>query len=219
MKGIDYSVPDKVKDTTPQFNIGDYVWGDSIYYQKGQISRIEMSTGQRKGLLYFVSDGIFEDCFFYNFLHPWYDGMISKEIGKDEVYHPEHKIKLRYGGIEYTIDGILYHSKLKWCYLLVDKEEGTWQIDESGMRGIGLHSLRENQKKRIFLEVFADLYGYAKDKNGKIIQKGDKVIWIDPETGRKTKYEVYDYPTEDMVKLWSKYGECEALPEECIVLK
>ena len=57
------------------------------------------------------------------------------------------------------------------------------------------------------------------DRKGKQIHKGDTVIWIDPETGHKSKYQVYDRPLEEMVKLWSKYGECEALPSECIVVK
>ena len=57
------------------------------------------------------------------------------------------------------------------------------------------------------------------DANGYIIKKGNKVIWTDPETGKKAKYEVYEEPTEEMVKLWSKYGECEAYPWECRVIE
>lgn len=60
----------------------------------------------------------------------------------------------------------------------------------------------------------------AYDKNGVEIHTGDKVIWTDPDDGHQAEYEVYDkYPTQDMVKLWSEYGECEALPQECEVIK
>ena len=45
------------------------------------------------------------------------------------------------------------------------------------------------------------------------------MVWRDPETGAETLYEVYDEPTEDMVCLWSKHGECEALPSECFVIE
>ena len=53
------------------------------------------------------------------------------------------------------------------------------------------------------------------DANGYTIKKGDKVIWTDPDTGNKAEYEVYEEPTEEMVKLWGEYGECEAHPWEC----
>ena len=53
------------------------------------------------------------------------------------------------------------------------------------------------------------------DANGYVIKKGDKVIWTDPETGNKAEYEVYEEPTEEMVKLWNEHGECEAYPWEC----
>lgn len=58
----------------------------------------------------------------------------------------------------------------------------------------------------------------AYDKNGREIHKGDSVIWVDPETGNKTEYEVYEEPTEEMVKLANDYGECEAFPCECILI-
>ena len=57
------------------------------------------------------------------------------------------------------------------------------------------------------------------DANGYVIKKGDKVIWTDPETGNKVKYEVYEEPTAEMVKLANKYGECEAFPWECRVIE
>ena len=59
----------------------------------------------------------------------------------------------------------------------------------------------------------------ALDANGYIIKKGDKVIWTDPENGNKVKYEVYEEPTAEMVKLANKYGECEAFPWECRVIE
>ena len=62
------------------------------------------------------------------------------------------------------------------------------------------------------------LCGKAIDINGCEIHKGDYVVWRDPETGATSEYEVYEEPTEDMVKLWSSYGECEALPNECTVI-
>ena len=57
------------------------------------------------------------------------------------------------------------------------------------------------------------------DANGYIIKKGDKVIWTDPDTGNKAEYEVYEEPTEEMVKLWSEHGECEAHPWECRIMQ
>lgn len=59
----------------------------------------------------------------------------------------------------------------------------------------------------------------AYDTNGAEIRKGDNVIWVDPETGTQTEYQVYDEPSSEMVKLANEYGECEALPQECIVIK
>lgn len=59
----------------------------------------------------------------------------------------------------------------------------------------------------------------VRDLYGKIIHKGDRVIWIDPETGQNSEaFEVYEEPTSEMVKLWNEYSECEALPEECVKL-
>jgi hypothetical protein len=50
------------------------------------------------------------------------------------------------------------------------------------------------------------------------IKKESKVIWCDPQTNTKEIFEVYENPTEELVKLWNKYSECEALPKECIVI-
>jgi len=65
-------------------------------------------------------------------------------------------------------------------------------------------------------ETFDDERAY--DKNGQEIHKGSIVMWRDPETGRKTKYEVYEEPTSEMVKMANDYGECEAFPDECLVI-
>lgn len=59
--------------------------------------------------------------------------------------------------------------------------------------------------------------GHAYDANSCEIQEGDRVLWRDPETGNTAEYVVYEKPTEDMVKLWSDFGECEALPKECVI--
>ena len=56
------------------------------------------------------------------------------------------------------------------------------------------------------------------DCNGIEIKKGNKVIWCDPEKISSGIYEVYEKPREDMVKLWNNYSECEALPNECVVI-
>ena len=57
------------------------------------------------------------------------------------------------------------------------------------------------------------------DKEGNVLSKGSKVIWTDPETGESAEYEVYDEPSEDIVKLSNEHGDCEALPEECVIIK
>lgn len=83
-----------------------------------------------------------------------------------------------------------------------------------------LHRVIKDSVKRVLREAEEwDDFGVAYDKNGVEIHEGDMVMWVDPETGRKARYEVYDTPTEDMVKLYNKYGECEALPSECVVIR
>jgi hypothetical protein len=57
------------------------------------------------------------------------------------------------------------------------------------------------------------------DANGYVIKKGDKVTWTNPETGNKAEYEVYEEPTEEMVKLCNEHGECEAHPWECRIMQ
>ena len=98
------------------------------------------------------------------------------------------------------------------------------RITESDLHRIVRESvnkvLRENRQMiREFNDNDYDDLGVAYDKNGNEIHKDDIVICIDPETGRKTKYQVYEEPTEDMVKLWNKHGECEAYPQECVLVK
>lgn len=66
------------------------------------------------------------------------------------------------------------------------------------------------------MEDFEDI---PYDANGTEIVSGDLVVWTDPDGGRKIKYEVFGNPTSEMVQLWNKYGECEALPHECVVIK
>lgn len=77
-----------------------------------------------------------------------------------------------------------------------------------------------NMIKKCINEALEDDYNdKAYDCNGVEIKTGDIVVWTDPDGGRKVKYEVFGEPNSEMVKLWSKYGECEALPEECRVIK
>jgi len=56
------------------------------------------------------------------------------------------------------------------------------------------------------------------DVNGVELCVNDIVEWTDPETKRKVKYEIYEEPSAEMVKLCSKYGECEAFPCECRII-
>ncbi len=66
---------------------------------------------------------------------------------------------------------------------------------------------------------YEDDFDIAYDIKGHEIHKGDVVIWTDPETKRKIKYRVYEEPSSEMVKMANKYGECEALPSECVVVR
>lgn len=56
------------------------------------------------------------------------------------------------------------------------------------------------------------------DVNGVELCVNDIVEWTDPETKRKVKYEIYEQPYPEMVKLSSKYGECESFPWECRII-
>lgn len=89
------------------------------------------------------------------------------------------------------------------------------------LRESDLHRIVKESVKRVLRESEFDDFDYdekAYDIKGCEIHKGDIVIWTDPETRRKVKYEVYEEPSSEMVKMANKYGECEALPEECLVI-
>ena len=157
MKEIDYSVPNKEKDITPQFKVGDYVIGDdSLFYDRGQIEKIEMSTGERKGLIYKI--GL--NYYFYNFIKPWYEGMIAAKIGIKKLYHLPKPIKFTLGREKMNITG-LYALDNTLCYLIVDKDlsNNEWYshgIDESGLIGIGFYELRPKQIERIYNLAFGN---------------------------------------------------------------
>ena len=157
MKEIDYSVPNKEKDITPQFKVGDYVIGDdSLFYDRGQIEKIEMSTGERKGLIYKI--GL--NYYFYNFIKPWYDGMIIAKIGIKKLYQLPKPIKFTMGREKMNITG-LYALDNSLCYLIVDKDlsNNEWYshgIDESGLIGIGFYELRPKQIERIYNLAFGN---------------------------------------------------------------
>lgn len=55
------------------------------------------------------------------------------------------------------------------------------------------------------------------DKNGVLMNAGDIVVLADSDGGERVKYEVCAGSNSETVKLLSKYGRCEALPEECII--
>ena len=133
------------------FKIGDCVYAQNFcYFAKGQITDIRMSTGSVNGLLYKV--GI--NWFFANELTTWYDGEIKKIIGADVDYHPKKKVKFIHNGIKYTINAIKFNSITDWCYLKVDKVEGTDKINDTE-RGIGFYSLKRKQVERIYDEIFS----------------------------------------------------------------
>lgn len=132
------------------FKIGDCVYAQNFcYFAKGEITDVQMSTGSRKEPIYKV--GI--NWFFADELTTWYDGEIKNIIGADVDYHPKKKVKFIHDGIKYTINAIKYNSVLEWCYLKVDKVEGTDKINDTE-RGIGFYSLRSKQIERIYKEIF-----------------------------------------------------------------
>ena len=162
MKEIDYSVPNKEKDVTPQFKVGDYVIGDDkvISYSQGKITKIEMSTGTRKGLIYCIDNGSVSNWFFYNFIKPWYAGMIAAKIGIKKLYQLPKPIKFTMGREKMNITG-LYALDNSLCYLIVDKDlsNNEWYshgIDESGLIGIGFYELRPKQIERIYNLAFGN---------------------------------------------------------------
>lgn len=85
-----------------------------------------------------------------------------------------------------------------------------------------LHRIVKESVNRVLRESEYDDLEFdetAYDRKGNEIHKGDVVIWTDPENGRKVKYRVYEEPNSEMVKMANKYGECEAFPHECLVIK
>ena len=86
------------------------------------------------------------------------------------------------------------------------------------------YDLFEELREKVLATITETIEGFEVDeyvpldKYGRLIRKGDKVVWIDPETNKHTTYEVYEEPTAEMVKLANAYGECEALPSECIAI-
>lgn len=133
-----------------EFKKGDAVIAQNFcYFDKGEIADVVMSTGSRKEPIYNV--GI--NWYFADELMMWYDGTIKNIIGADIDYYPEKKVKFIHNGIKYTIQAIKYNSTLEWCYLKVDKAEGTDKINDAE-RGIGFYQLNKRQIERIYRELF-----------------------------------------------------------------
>lgn len=157
MREIDYSVPDSEKDVTPQFKVGDYVEGDCLYLERGQIESIEMSTGARKGLIYKIGLSYF----FYNFIKPWYDGMVMEKIGVNTLYPVDKPVKFKHERGTFTITD-LYVSKVDshiTCYVIATPGADAnplccSPINESGLKGIGFYELRPKQVERIYHQIF-----------------------------------------------------------------
>ena len=93
------------------------------------------------------------------------------------------------------------------------------RLRESELRRMIAQSVKRMLRESTMDDAYSDFDDTAYDRNGNEIHKGNIVVWTDPETGRKAKYEVYEEPSSEMVKLWSEYGECEAFPEECLVIR
>ena len=56
-----------------------------------------------------------------------------------------------------------------------------------------------------------------KDRKGKILKKGQKVIWYDPEEEARdlsTVYKVDKVVSEEMVLISNEFSEAEVFPEE-----
>ena len=134
-----------------KFKIGDMVIGENnVCFQKGEIINIMPSMGARKELIYNV--GI--NWFFADELRTWYDGKIKKIIGADVDYIPNKVIKFTHDGVVYTIKAIKYYTKTEWCYLKVDKINGTNWMNENE-RGIGFYALMPKQIERIYNKIFS----------------------------------------------------------------
>lgn len=135
------------------FKKGDAVIAQNFcYFDKGEIADVVMSTGSRKEPIYKV--GI--NWYFADELMTWYDGTIKNIIGADTDYYPKKKVKFQHNGIVYTINAIKYNSVLEWCYLKVDKFEGTDKINDTE-RGIGFYQLTKRQIERIYEKLFLNL--------------------------------------------------------------
>ena len=128
-----------------------------------------------------------------------------------------------------TRDEVVDYWKKKYGQFYEDDDEiregfefNDNSLGEDGDEFIVVKDVPKN-KEDIGEDSFIDIYKKLPvlDRKGKPIHKGDIVKWYDPcpEGDKVSRYEVYEEPTEDMVRLWSKYGECEALPEECEVVK
>lgn len=70
---------------------------------------------------------------------------------------------------------------------------------------------------KLIYEFLGEFLEVPYDKNGVEIKEGQEVWWTDPEAKKVTIYKVFGNPTSEMVKLWSEFGECEALPRKCEV--
>ena len=101
--------------------------------------------------------------------------------------------------------------------LFYQPDLGLFAVESDAVESTNIHSPYSGEEC-----INPDDAEIAIDKNGNVIHKGDKVLWTDPEFGRRRnpiEYEVYEEPSSEMVKLSNEYGECEAFPHECEVLK
>lgn len=155
----------------------------------------------------------------------------SRSNIKDALFHVPNSNDL-WNRVKTAMDEyVLYKNNMKTNENRKMNKKNTIRMNESQLKkvvaGVVKNVLNEYYDKERWSQAEGGYipnddeedFGTAYDAKGKEIHEGDIVVWIDPETGRKTKYKVYDTPTEDMVKLHNKHGECEALPEECIVIK
>lgn len=118
---------------------------------------------------------------------------------------------------------VRYDGKAKEVEVYLESDEGyvddwypvSWvNYGEESVYFTILEFLETSEKSAKSFEFDETAY----DGNGKEIHKGNIVIWTDPETGSKVKYNVYEEPSSEMVKLSNEHGECEALPGECLVV-
>ena len=105
--------------------------------------------------------------------------------------------------VEITYDG--YLSIMGW-----DGKEGCGDNAETFKRE-EIERLYTAMREMGNEEVPRDCWGYP-------IEVGQRVSWCDPETGERSEYKVYEIHNEELVRLTSPYGECEAMPHECKIL-